>query len=89
MTGVCDHRGAGLGDLPGRCEKVFTASDICIDNSSKRLVSSETCAVSWSVVVIVGSGDNSIMQSASCASWSRLRSPADGVSTIRTFDRNR
>ena len=74
VKGVCDRRHTGLGDQPGRREKVFTAFDICFDNSSKRSVSSEIFAVSWSVVVVVAivrSGDNSIMQSDSSADCSR------------------
>ena len=84
----CRCRGAGLGDQPGYREKVLTAFDIWVDSSSKRLVSSVTCTVSWSVVLVaamVGVGDASIMRSASCANCSRFRSLADGVSTIQTL----
>ena len=39
-----------------------------------------------SVAAITVVGDASMMRSANCASCSRFKSPADGVSTIRTLD---
>ena len=42
-----------------------------------------------SVAAMVGVGDASTIRSASWASWSRDRAPAEGVNTIRTFDGRR
>ena len=42
-----------------------------------------------SIVAITGVGDASMIQSANCVSCSRFKSPADGVSTIRTLDGKR
>ena len=80
------RRRAGLGDRPGRRrEKVLTAFDICVASSSKRRVSSVTCGSVVLVAAMVGVSDASIIRSASCANYSRFRSPADGVRTMRTF----
>ena len=88
-TGVSGggRRRAGLRDRDLR--KELTTFAICVERSSKRRVSSETCTVSnWSGVLVAAMvvvGDVSTMRSASCAIASKFKAAAEGVITIRTL----